>query len=174
MSAWDSNSGPRDCESNLLTTRSRCLVYSRFEKGCRKKCTRQSRKVLWVVLSSLFFKEIWKNDRRDHWVCLRVLKERNKSRFDSYSVRNRVLNISHITFRDCGVHMFSDSLSRNSCIWLSTWEIGAAQLRSVTEIVPKSPFLYLNRSPIRYCFCASAEDSRYSVKKALSGESHVG
>ena len=29
-----------------------------FEKGCRKKCTRQSRKVLLVVLSSLFFKEI--------------------------------------------------------------------------------------------------------------------
>ena len=36
-------------------------LYSYFEKGCRKKCTRQSRKALWVVLSSLFFKEIWKN-----------------------------------------------------------------------------------------------------------------
>ena len=34
------------------------LVYSYFEKGCRIKCTRQTRKVLWVVLSSLFFKEI--------------------------------------------------------------------------------------------------------------------
>ena len=33
-------------------------IYSYFEKGCRKKCTRQSRKALWVVLSSLFFKEI--------------------------------------------------------------------------------------------------------------------
>ena len=35
--------------------------YSCYEKGCRKKCTRQSRKVLWVVLSSLFSKEKWKN-----------------------------------------------------------------------------------------------------------------
>ena len=35
-------------------------VYSYFEKGCRKKCTRQSRKVLWVVLSLLLFKEILK------------------------------------------------------------------------------------------------------------------
>ena len=34
------------------------LSYSYFEKGCRKRCTRQSQKVLWVVLSSLFFKEI--------------------------------------------------------------------------------------------------------------------
>ena len=38
-------------------------IYSYFEKGCRKKCTRQPRKVLWVVLSSLFFKEISKGTR---------------------------------------------------------------------------------------------------------------
>ena len=31
-------------------------------------------------------------------VCLRVLKESNKSRFDSYSVRNSILRICHITF----------------------------------------------------------------------------
>ena len=43
-------------------------------------------------------------------VCLRVLKESNKSRFDSYSVRNSVLIISHIIFRDCRVHIFSDKL----------------------------------------------------------------
>ena len=49
-------------------------------------------------------------------VCLRVLKESNKSRFDSCSVRNSVLIISHITFRDCRLHIFSDNLSRNSCI----------------------------------------------------------
>ena len=49
-------------------------------------------------------------------ICLQVLNELNKSRFDSYSVRNSVLVISHITFRDCRVHIFSDNLSRNSCI----------------------------------------------------------
>ena len=31
-------------------------------------------------------------------ICWRLLKESNKSRFDSYSVRNSVLIISHITF----------------------------------------------------------------------------
>ena len=31
-------------------------------------------------------------------VCLRVLKESNKSRFDSYGLRNSVLTMSHITF----------------------------------------------------------------------------
>ena len=49
-------------------------------------------------------------------MCLRELKESNKSRFDSYSVRDSVLIISHITFRDCRVHSFYDNLSRNSCI----------------------------------------------------------
>ena len=43
-------------------------------------------------------------------------KGKRQSRFDSYSVRNSVLIISHITFRDCRVHSFFDSLSRNSCI----------------------------------------------------------
>ena len=91
-------------------------IYSYFEKGCRIKCTRQPRKVLWVVLSSLFFQRNLVEWQERPWtVCLWVLKESNKSRFDRYSVRNSVLNISYITFRDCRVHIFSDNLSRNSC-----------------------------------------------------------
>ena len=37
---------------------------------------------------------------------LRLLKESNKIKFDSYSFRNSVLIISHITFGDCRVHIF--------------------------------------------------------------------
>ena len=39
-------------------------------------------------------------------VCLWVLEESNKSRFYSYSLRNSVLIISHITFRDCRLRIF--------------------------------------------------------------------
>ena len=39
-------------------------------------------------------------------ICLRVLKESNKSRFESYSLRNSELIVSHITFWDCRVHIF--------------------------------------------------------------------
>ena len=39
-------------------------------------------------------------------LCLKVLKESNKTKFDSYSVRNGVLIISHITFQDCREHIF--------------------------------------------------------------------
>ena len=69
-----------------------------------------------MVLSSLFSKKFERMAGKAVEICLRVLKESNKSRFDSYSVRNSVLIISHITFRDCRVHMFSDNLSLNSCI----------------------------------------------------------
>ena len=44
--------------------------------------------------------------------CLRVLKGSIVRRFDSYSVRNSVLIISHITFWDCRVHIFSDETFR--------------------------------------------------------------
>ena len=40
-------------------------------------------------------------------VFLRVLKESNKSRFDSCSVSNSALIISHITFRDYRMHIFA-------------------------------------------------------------------
>jgi len=39
--------------------------------------------------------------------------------------------------------------------------IGAARLRFVTEIVPKSPLLCVNRSPIRYGFHAGAKATWY-------------
>ena len=49
-------------------------------------------------------------------LCLKVLKESNKTKFDSHSVRNSVLIMSHITFRDVACTFFSDNFSRNSCI----------------------------------------------------------
>ena len=67
----------------------------------------------WVHRSSNKFERM---AREAMDVCFRVLKESNKSRFDSYSVRNSVLITSQITFRNFRVHIFSDNLSRNSCI----------------------------------------------------------
>ena len=43
-------------------------------------------------------------------VCLRVLKESKKSRLGSHSVRNSVLIIAYITFRDCRVNIHSVNL----------------------------------------------------------------
>ena len=52
-------------------------------------------------------------------------------------------------------------------MWLSTFKIAAAQLLSaVTEISPKSPFLCMYRSPMRYGFCGGAKAIQYAVNMA--------
>ena len=68
-------------------------IYSYFEKGCQKKCMRQSQKVLWVVLSA----------REATDICLRVLKESNIDRIPYY-------------LSDCCIHIFCDNISWNNCI----------------------------------------------------------
>ena len=62
-----------------------------------EKCSLKSRNVLWVVRSSLFFKETqWKNGTSGHWRVLQVLNESNKcNRFDSHSVGKSVVIILH-------------------------------------------------------------------------------
>ena len=55
-----------DCLSNLTTAISK--------KGCWKKYMRQSRKVLWVIFSSLFFKDICKNGTRVHGLMFAIVK----------------------------------------------------------------------------------------------------
>ena len=61
-----------------------------------------------------------------------------------------------------------------SDVWRSTqFEIGAVQLRFVTEIPPKSPFLYVNRSPIWCDFRGSAKAIQYSVNIALTLQSNL-
>ena len=53
------------------------------------------------------------------------------------------------------------SMNTYPIVTTSTLEIGAAQLRSVTEIAPKSPFLCVNRSPsVPYGFSAGAKALR--------------
>ena len=54
-------------------------------------------------------------------MCFRVLKESNKSRFDSYSCQEQ--GIDHIPYCLSGLSRahFSDNLSRNNCIHSPKW-----------------------------------------------------
>ena len=57
-------------------------------------------------------------------LCLLMLKESNNRRFESYRARNSVLIKSHNASRDhCRVHIFSDNLSRNSCVPVLKFEL---------------------------------------------------
>ena len=72
-----------------------CLLYTAISrKVVGKRHMRQSRKAMDV--------------------SLQMLKESDKSRFDSYSARNSALSISCTTFQDCQVHIFSNNLSRTA------------------------------------------------------------
>ena len=87
-----------------------CRFRATFHKwGACSQSTAISRKVVgkslrnnpekycgwfWVHCSSNKFERM---PQQAMDVCLRVLKESNKSRFDSYNIRNSVLSISHIT-----------------------------------------------------------------------------
>ena len=50
-----------------------------------------------------------------------AIAKRKQQKVSIYSVRNSVLIISHITFWDCHIQIFSDNLSRNSCIDTLYW-----------------------------------------------------
>ena len=72
-------------------------------------------------------------------VCLRVLREINKSRFDSYSVRNNrnsVLTVSHITFWYFGEHIF-----RTICIKIAACIQGDIKVKPKTAQEMREPVM---------------------------------
>ena len=71
-----------------------------------------------MVLRSLFFIEILKEWHERPWTTFPSAKAKAAAKLDSTATvsENSVLIISHITFRDCRVHVFSDNLSGNSRI----------------------------------------------------------
>ena len=89
-------------------------LYSHCEKG-RKKCTRQFRKLLWMILSSLFFKEIWKNGTRGHGRMFASAKGKQQK----WQRQCQEQCIHHIPYCLSGIiacTFFSNNLSQNSCI----------------------------------------------------------
>ena len=91
-------------------------IYSYFEIEVLGKSARNNpvRYCGWFLVRC-FSKEFERMAREVMDICLWVLKESKKSRFDSCSVSNSILIMYHldITFRDCRAHIFSDNLSQH-------------------------------------------------------------
>ena len=83
--------------------------YADYERYCGR---------LWVHCSSKKFERM---AREAMDVCLLLLKENNKSRFDSFSVRNSVFIIPILPFGIVACTFFSDNLSQNSCMVRASW-----------------------------------------------------
>ena len=69
------------------------------------------------IVGGFEFTVFQRNLKKWQDIWLQVVKEINKSRFVRYTVRNHVLIISHTTFWDCHMHIFSDNLSQNSYVY---------------------------------------------------------
>ena len=109
-------------------------------------------------------------------VCLRVLKESNKSRFDSYSVKNSVLIISHITFRIVACTFFSDNLSRSSCILKQLFTSVSINIKTfsplaffhLSSIISVNQLIIDNYSPkAKLILLNNPQDENYSNSFAL-------
>ena len=111
-------------DNNLSRTSKQAEIY--FKNCIQLFRERLSGKVHATILKgivdsfefSFFQRNLKELARKALEMCLRVLKySRSLSVVQTATVaRNSVLIISHFTFRDCRVHIFSDNLSRNSCI----------------------------------------------------------
>ena len=102
---------------NLIST---TLVNFRIQLFRKRLSEKVHATILKGIMGGFEFTVLQRNlkelARKAMKMCLRVLKESNKGSSTATVVRNSVSIISHITFRDCRVHIFSDNLSRNSCI----------------------------------------------------------
>ena len=105
---WPTVLFPSPSHDDAYTAISRKVVGKSARNNTKRNCG-----WFWVHWFSKKF-EIMAGEATD--VCLLVLKESNKSSFDSYSVRNSVMTIFHITFQNCRMHIFSDNLCQNTCI----------------------------------------------------------
>ena len=98
-------------------------IYSYFEKGCRKKVHAT---ILKGIVGDFKYTVFQGNLKESYgrpliYVC-ECWRKVTKVGSTATVVRNSVLIISHITFRDCRVHFILDKLSRNSCMQLREQE----------------------------------------------------
>ena len=91
--------------------------YSYFEKGCRKKVRATILKgIVGDFKCTIFQRNLKESYGRPLIYVCECWRKVTKVGSTATVVRNSVLIISHINFRDCRVHFILDKLSRNNCI----------------------------------------------------------
>ena len=90
-----------------------------FQERLSEKVHSTVRKVLWVVLSSLFFKEIWENGTRGHGRMFASARGKQQTLIRQATVSGTVYwSYPIIPFGIVACTFFSDNLSQNSCIYI--------------------------------------------------------
>ena len=112
-------------------------------------------------------------------VCLRVLKGSSKKRFDSYSVRNSVLIISQITFRDFRVLIlpttfFEIAVRKIGFVEIVFHQVAKFFIVGSFRLIPKrispSTRAFASwRSPLRKFFSENLNFPAYCIRVGWSG-----
>ena len=88
--------------------------FSYFEKGCRIKCA-TTPKCIMGGLEFIVFQRNLKQCQERPWTYACECYKRKVTKLGSTATVSGIVYWSY-TFRDCHMHIFSDNLSRNSCI----------------------------------------------------------
>ena len=126
--------------------------YTAISRNVRKNaCDNPERYCGWVCVHC-FSKKFERMAREAMDLFLRVLKESSKSNFDSFSVRNSVLIISHITFRDRRAQIFFPTTfleiavsktKKNKVTKIKGWETWQLMLSISFSVISFSHIIYL-------------------------------
>ena len=112
-------------------------AHSYFEKGCRKKCTRQSPKVLLVVLSTLFFNSKKNKIIEREPMNVRELNFRKVTKVDLTATTSGALYWSYpvLLFGIVACKFFRQPFSKQ--LYLHVFS-----LKSISDFIPDSHLLH--------------------------------
>ena len=126
-----------------------CAIYSSCLRCFDVQCTvyNNAYKCVHGIVGGFEFTVLQRNlkelARKAMEMCLRVLKESNKSRFDSYSRQEQCIDHIPYYLSELSRAHFSDNLSRNSCIWDSATP-GLSRIGKIrTDVHPQNIYIYI-------------------------------
>ena len=103
-------------------------IYSYFDQGCRKKCTRQSRKGIVGGFEGTVLQRNLKE-----WY--EYSRKATKVGLTASVVSNSVLIISHISFQDCRMHISCDNFLETAVYMYTLYTIHSVWLKGIIILV---------------------------------------
>ena len=111
-------------------------IYSYFNQGCRKKCTRQSRKgIVGGFEGTVLQRNLKEWYRKPQTYVYEYSRKATKVGLTASVVSNSVLIISHISFQDCRMHISCDNFLETAVYMYTLYTIHSVWLKGIIILV---------------------------------------
>ena len=111
-------------------------IYSYFDQGCRKKCTRQSRKgIVGGFEGTVLQRNLKEWYRKPQTYVYEYSRKATKVGLTASVVSNSVLIISHISFQDCRMHISCDNFLETAVYMYTLYTIHSVWLKGIIILV---------------------------------------